>query len=388
MALPDESVYVVHLNYNEGRYYTFMPSEGFWPFVKCQIWGAGGGAGGTESTYLGGTGAGGGYVEGFFSVNPGEQIEVFVGQGGGGGYPGINGLGSGAGGSNGKSLVGYEGGEGGSGGPLLHAGGGGGGGGSTVLVINCKPVAIAGGGAGGGGASISSAGVNAVRRINPSVKVNLTMFDQGKGQAGQNNPYRGGGGGGGGGGISGGGGGIYSSRDTLGGEPGNCGTNGIQNVDPSISGEYCSGMNPGGYTVGEYPGNNVAVGGTPDRAGQGNDGGHGYAILTFYRTSEIFVKNNGVYKRINPEIRLRGSWGRRITAWVKVDGVWKSLSSTATVEFNENNFKWGGTGLTYQGTYPTPTISQSSYSIWGYYDLSTGCYLDDGNFYADFRSIR
>lgn len=388
MAVPLDSLNTFQLSYNGGRYYATMPSTGFWPYVKCQIWGGGGGAGGMGAGKTGGSGAGGGYVEGTFTVLPGQLIEVFVGEGGKRGNSGV----SAVGGAGGRSLIGYEGAAGGNSNPFSSSGAGGGGGGATVLVINCKPVAIAGGGGGGGGGSVSYPGVNAKLELNLAVKSNFTMFDQGKGIAGQSNPGTGaydawvgtGGGGGGGGGVSGGGGGK-SNPYGAGANAGHCGSNGAYPEDALYSGEYCNLGAPGGYNNGSHPGLGIGLGG--DGSVGGTDGGNGYAILTFYRTTEMYAKGDGVYKRVAPSVKMEGAY-RPASVFMKTNGQWKAFTSSNSFYFSENSFKFGGSGLPYNETYSVPNITQPSYSIWGYYDISPGCYFDDGNFYADFRNRR
>lgn len=384
MAAPNETLYTIELSYIGGRHYVTMPTSGFWPYIKCQIWGGAGGAGGLGGGKTGGSGAGGGYVEGTFPCLPGQLIEVFVGEGGKAGAAGIDAIG----GAGGRSLIGYEGAPGGNSSPVASSGAGGGGGGSTVVVINCKPVAIAGGGGGGGGASTSQPGVNAKLELNLAVKSNFTMFDQGKGLAGQNSPSSSqsdaGGGGGGGGGVSGGGGGSCNGNNG-GGNAGHCGSNGAYPENSLYSGEYCNFGAPGGYNNGSHPGNGVGLGG--DGSVGGTDGGDGYAIITFYRTTEMYAKGDGEYKRVAPSVKIDNQF-RPTSVYMKVDNVWKTFTSTNTFNFSQNSFKFGGAGLPYNATYSVPSITQPSYSIWGYYDTSPGCYFDDGNFYADFRNLR
>lgn len=346
-----------------------MPTAGFQPFVKIQLWGGGGGGGRGYGNTPGGAGAGGGYVEGVFACERGSQIEVFVG---GGGAPGTA-----SGGSGGKSLIGYEGARGGNAANSGYAsGGGGGGGGATVAIINCKPVAVAGGGGGGGGSIDTQAGISASFLLNSNAKPNVYMLDQGKGWSGQDNSYYiGGGGGGGGGGMSGGGGGSTGSG--VPGSPGHCGSNGAYPLDSLQSGEYCSltlPNVPGGVTIAEYPGNDVAIGGYA--AINGSHGGNGYAVITFYRESEMYVNDAGTYRRAEASIKMDNVF-RPAQIYVKDGGVWKTTTSTATISFSVDAYKFGGTGLAYNAEYSIPNIATPSYSVWGYFDQSYGCYFWD-----------
>jgi hypothetical protein len=63
-----------------------LPTAGYSQTVHAYLWGAGGGAGGSDGPRLGGAGTGGGYVAAQFTVNPGDTVELAVGSGGGSGY--------------------------------------------------------------------------------------------------------------------------------------------------------------------------------------------------------------------------------------------------------------------------------------------------------------
>lgn len=382
MGLPLNSAYTVNLNYAGARQYTFMPTAGFLPYVKVQLWGAGGGGGCGYGSTPGGSGAGGGYVEGVFPCERGQLIEIFIGAGGGAGT-------NSSGGAAGQSLIGYEGAPGG-GVSSASSGAGGGGGGATVAILNCKPMAVAGGGGGGGGAIMGQSGFNATFQVNSNTKPGIHIMDQGKGWAGQTSSYYiGGGGGGGGGGISGGGGGMAVDKSP--GNAGHCGTNGIYPNDPLTSGEYCSfdyPNVPGGYNIPGYPGNGVAQGGY---AGvNGSTGGHGYAILTFYRESDVYVKDGNIWRRAELNLKMDGTF-KPITPsdiYVKNSGTWKPTYNSTVISFSEDSYKFGGTGLSYDASYSVPNIAQPGYTIWPYFDQSTGCYFDEGHFYPDFRRSR
>ena len=59
-----------------------FPVAGFAQTVQAYLWGAGGGAGGTDGTRQGGAGTGGGYASAAFTVNPGDVVEIAVGAAG------------------------------------------------------------------------------------------------------------------------------------------------------------------------------------------------------------------------------------------------------------------------------------------------------------------
>lgn len=381
MALPLVLSYPVTLNYIGGRHYTFMPTAGFLPYVKVQLWGGGGGGGHGFGNTPGGNGAGGGYVEGVFPCERGKLIEVIIGQGGQRGSFSLGGVG-------GHSLIGHEGGQGG-GVWDNAAGGGGGGGGASVVILDCKVVAIAGGGGGGGGGTMNQAGFNAKFELNSGLKPGIQRVDQGKGWSGQNGSYYlTGGGGGGGGGIAGGGGGAASNGSP--GNGGHCGSNGIYPNDPFTSGYYCDTQYtnvPGGFNVAEYPGNGIAQGGYSGIVG--STGGNGYAVITFYKDSTIYFKEGGVYRRAELEVKMDGIF-KPSSIYVKDAGVWKSTATNAVVSFNQDTYKYGGWGLPYNAIYSVPDITPPGYTVWPYFDQSSGCYIDQnyGYFYPDFRRAR
>lgn len=121
--------------------------------IKIIAKGAGGGGGTCGGCHFdGGLGGNGGYVEGIFTVNAGDVLSIYVGEGGTGGQECTNG-GSGCFGIGGWGFT--NGGNGGDGTPTpfpgRDAGGGGGGGGSSAVLINGTVAIVAGGGGGGGG---------------------------------------------------------------------------------------------------------------------------------------------------------------------------------------------------------------------------------------------
>jgi len=59
-----------------------FPANGYDPNVTAYLWGAGGGAGGSDGIRQGGAGTGGGYVRADFTVSPGDTIEITVGSAG------------------------------------------------------------------------------------------------------------------------------------------------------------------------------------------------------------------------------------------------------------------------------------------------------------------
>lgn len=142
--------------YSSAGTYTYTVPSGV-ETIRAVVRGSGGGGGGAgigdpsgdgAASSHGGNGAGGGFIEGKYSVSPGQDITVYVGSGGGGGSSDEFDTGGGGGGSgwyNGGS-GGYGGGEG-----SYWGGGGGGGGGATALVNGSDFLVAEGGGGGGGG---------------------------------------------------------------------------------------------------------------------------------------------------------------------------------------------------------------------------------------------
>ena len=59
-----------------------LPAAGYSQTVQAYLWGAGGGAGGSDGIRPGGAGTGGGYVSAAFTVNPGDVVELTVGSAG------------------------------------------------------------------------------------------------------------------------------------------------------------------------------------------------------------------------------------------------------------------------------------------------------------------
>ena len=73
------------LNMTSSRQTLTFPVNGYDPNVTVYLWGAGGGAGGSDAARQGGAGTGGGYVRADFTVVPGDTIEITVGSAGGSG---------------------------------------------------------------------------------------------------------------------------------------------------------------------------------------------------------------------------------------------------------------------------------------------------------------
>jgi hypothetical protein len=73
------------LNMTSSRQTLTFPVNGYDPNVTAYLWGAGGGAGGSDAARQGGAGTGGGYVRADFTVVPGDTIEITVGSAGGSG---------------------------------------------------------------------------------------------------------------------------------------------------------------------------------------------------------------------------------------------------------------------------------------------------------------
>jgi len=122
--------------------------------LTFQLWGAGGGAGGQDSSVRGGNGSAGGYVEATVAV-PVAKTAFTVGTGTGGNVGGSNYTGQL---TRESGLPGAPGGHPGSDPGVVGAsGGGGGGGGYSSVTIGTKWILVAAGGGGGGGGGNSFA---------------------------------------------------------------------------------------------------------------------------------------------------------------------------------------------------------------------------------------
>lgn len=356
MADTSVNAQIERFPYAGARYFATMPADGFLQMIKYKIWGAGGGGGGWDS-YAGGAGAGGAFVEGTVYAKPGQLIEIFVGQGGGAGTGGSNA----AGGYNGQSGTGYSGGRGGRSGPSGSSGSGGGGGGATVIRIGGVIYAIAGGGGGGPGAG-QSGSANATSTLSLEAKSYATY--QGSGVHGEDHPGDGGGGGGGGGGNTGGLGGTAGGGDSS-GAPGASGSNLFPGLLPSQSGIYANYRIPGGSTDIDYP-SGIAVGGSAV-PGQVQPGANGYAELTFYRASGVYVKAGGEFKRVVHRAKVAGDFQKKVNSWIKIAGVWRSVNATTPVNFALDQVNWGDPGQArYVPPPPPPVYAYSSSSSSSY----------------------
>lgn len=199
--------------------------------VQITIWGAGGGGGGTDS-YAPGNGGNGGYAQASFNVNPGDNLTIYVGQGGGAGAACAS---NGPGGTGGWGYG--NGGNGGNSGGTGCSGSGGGGGGASAVLINGSVVLVAGGGGGGGGGGNHASGgtgglgggTNGTAGGNGGAGGIAGGSGNTNGTNGQSFNGDGAGAGGGGGGYAGGTGGSIASCD-CGGGGGGGGTN------------YCNGI--------------------------------------------------------------------------------------------------------------------------------------------------
>ena len=345
MADTSVNAQIERFPYAGARYFTTMPADGFLPMVKYKIWGAGGGGGGWDS-YPGGEGAGGGFVEGVLYAYPGQLIEVFVGRGGGAGWGGAGA----AGGSNGLSCAGFSGGRGGNSGPSGYSGSGGGGGGATVIRIAGQPIAIAGGGGGGPGAG-QSGSANATSSLSTDYKSYATY--QGSGVYGEDHPGDGGGGAGGGGGNSGGLGGTAGGGDSS-GAPGASGSNLVPSLLPSQSGVYANYRTPAGSADVDYIAG-VGIGGTAS-PGAVQAGGNGYAELTFFRASGVYVKTGGAFRRVVHQAKVAGNFQKKVNSWVKIAGVWHPVNATAPLNFATDQNSWGDAGQARYVPPPPPPV--------------------------------
>lgn len=221
--------------------------------IKIIARGAGGGGGGYDTQNMPGFGGHGARVEGEFSVNPGDVLSVYVGQGGQGGKGKVTGTGGGLGGWG--YGIGGNGGNAGNNNPnnttyYFSGGGGGGGGGSAVRNITTNQLLIVAGGGGGGGGNgwlgpdgSGDGGDGSQLGSNGSVGGSGSSGGIGGGNTnnngtnGGNHVGDGGGGGGGGGGYLGGTGGSPSTGDA---------TNNTLNKDENGGGggggsSYCNG---------------------------------------------------------------------------------------------------------------------------------------------------
>ena len=246
-----------------------------WPLdqLQAEIWGGGGGSGGTgdggASWHAGNGGSGKKVIANINQGNSGT-LRIYVGGGGN----------AGSGRTRGTGGVGFA--PGGNGGNGTGGGGGGGGGGASSVATPSATIAGAGGGGGGGAAGDGSQGSDQNGQPNGSSDAvqNLSGIFSGSGNNGGNSVCSGGGGGGGGGGtgigsgIGGGGGGGNGSNARRDGFGGKRGQSAVKN----------SGTGPTATVASQGDAGN---GGTVS-VGQQNSGGSGKVVMratenqTFY----------------------------------------------------------------------------------------------------------
>ena len=211
-------------------------------YIRVKVWGSGGTNAGYYNNLDDGNGGGGGFTDAIISTTPGETLRVAVGT------PGNNGSGF-------TTFSGYAGGFSGifrSGSPLVMAGGGGGG-----ATNSSSP-----GGAGGGSSGQASAS-SAQPGTQSGGWLHYSTNPSGQGE--------------------GGGGGYYSGSALWynggGGGSGFIGGSGVSSAT-TTTGNY---RTPAGTGDSEYPGGNIAYGGTGyDGAPIYNGVGSGYIIMHCY----------------------------------------------------------------------------------------------------------
>jgi len=385
-----------------GRYLFTMP---YAASIQAHVWGAGGsGAGGsyavsnwsggsTGYAAPGGRGSPGLYNTHTFTVEAGDEIEVFVGSAGRpstvlkgtpydfGNTPG------GVGGASRTSVAGvaaqsYNGGRGGlggreqawfaiGGGPRLATPspgggtGGGGGGGASGVLVNNTPAIIAGGGGGGGGSGPTpdqfSNGTQGPGDSNAAITKNDTGQTPGdnRGENGRDvGPYSfGGGGGGGGGGYPGGQGGMTrADNDSLGfhygynpwggtGFHGKCGGN--YPVYPPSTGAgtlyYDARYGQGGaggvgatYTISQV--NAAGRGGVVSSISKtepspGQSGTDGRVVLIIEPIGLSSVKVGGEWRQITEAFyKVGGAWKDISDIYIKIDDQWKPIEGGGGAE--------------------------------------------------------
>lgn len=159
----------------------------------------------------------------------------------------------------------------------------------------------------------------------------------GHGYNGGNCNSDGGGGGGGGGGYQGGPGGQPREYYDNGGYAGANGLNFLSGKTPQTTGQYGNYRTPGGVSDPSYPGG-VGYGGEIGvSAGQ-----NGYALLTFYNSTGVYVKENGVYRSVQPSLKVNTGFSPRALVWVNIGGTWRAVSSNNSLSFASDSTNWGG----------------------------------------------
>lgn len=319
-----------------GRYLIQMP---FRANITAYAWGGGGGGGGNDAGSQGGTGSHGLYNTRTFSINKGDLLEIFVGDGGNGGSSNAGGArGGGAGSSrinvNGDATKSFNGGSGSAAGPRPYSGAGGGGGGASGILVNNSPVMIAGGGGGGGGAG--NDGNSAARYARRDAKItNNAIGAAGSDYRGENGQSKGGDGGGagaGGGGYPGGQGGAVVGGDAS-GFAGQCGGNfPIYSATAGADSPY--------YIAG-YAGGGARTGG---------NGQNGRVVLLIEPIAQSAIKVAGLWKQINETfVKVAGSWKDIDKVYVKIGDTWKQIGGAGQddISFNANSQSYGTSARSY-----------------------------------------
>ncbi len=245
--------------------------------VTFQVWGAAGGAGGTNGSGCSPSTAGrlGGHVTATYTVSPNETFHLYVGAKGGDGACGGDGVGAGgAGGTGGNSDASGGAGGAGSGDNLSNNGGGGGGGGETDIRFSGTGLAsriLTAGGGGGAGAAGAAGGAG------------------GGSPAGNGAPSGLGAGGGGGATVSasGAGGSGGPGGDGSSGSSGTGGAGGIASDSANGAG------GGGGGGAGYYGGGGGEAGSNTD-GGAGGGGGSGEVRGVAGASLVTFSQSNGV----------------------------------------------------------------------------------------------
>ena len=137
---------LLHVSATPGVTTYTVPAGVYWLFGQCQGAGAGGGGANSGGTISGGGGGAGGYIEGWFAVNPGDSITLTIGAGGAGGLGGTAPSDGSAGGSTSIGSVMTS--TGGNGGQCIANAAGGNGGYASTSLSGVLPIY---GGSGGDG---------------------------------------------------------------------------------------------------------------------------------------------------------------------------------------------------------------------------------------------
>ncbi|MCA9402259.1 MAG: hypothetical protein KC897_00635 [Candidatus Omnitrophica bacterium] len=252
--------------------------------IVVKAWGGGGGGGGGGSLGDGGEGGGGAFVQGTYTVTPGEALVVHVGGGGTGGGTVSGGGGGGGGGGRSEMARGST--------VLLTAGGGGGGGGGD----NSSATEGGDGGAAGGTTGATGSASSSAGGGTGGTTSGATGSGGSAGTGGVNSGTAGAFNAGGDGG-NGGGGGDGTGSGAAGGAT-NGGTAGI-----GAAGAYGAG---GGGGSGRYGGGGGSSALGADAGGGGGGGGSSYVI----GASPSTVDGSGTMAGNNMDDDYSGDAGR------------------------------------------------------------------------------